>query len=213
MVLGAIWCDKEEVKGFTDKVKMLKDKHGMPRKWEIKWTKVSGAKRDYYLDLIRLFFSEEGLNFRAIVIPTEGLDHDLFHQTADEFYYKMQYTMLKNVVAKNVADFRIYLDYKDAWSASRSKKLAEYLSNTQELAASNFTCQPIRSYESVLIQLSDLLIGAIASANNDVLSKVTTKQEIVQLLEELSGQKMTQQTPYGVDKFNIFKWHDFSEGK
>ena len=59
MVIGGVWTEREYVKKFSDKIKLIKRKHGIPAKREIKWTKVSEAKRDYYLDLIRLFFDDE----------------------------------------------------------------------------------------------------------------------------------------------------------
>lgn len=97
---------------------MLKAKHGIPERVEIKWAKISGAKEEYYHDLVQTVFDEDGVNYRAIVIPTEGLNHDLYNQTEDEFYYKAQYMMLKNVVKKlslsGPKAFRIFLDYKDS---------------------------------------------------------------------------------------------------
>lgn len=217
MVIGAIWCNENEVRNFTDRIKMLREKHGIPKHWETKWTKVSGAKEKYYLDLVRTFFGEEGVNYRAIVIPTAGLDHDLYGQTEDEFYYKAQYMMLKNVVEKLSSGeskmFRIFLDYKDTWSDTRSKKLAEYLKKTHNFTNNTFGCQPIRSDESTMIQMADFLTGAVASANNKPDTKVRAKQSVIGLVEELSGQKLTSKTPYGVDKFNLFRWHDAKEEK
>lgn len=212
MVIGAVWCNKNEVRNFTDKIKMLKTKYGIPEKVEIKWAKISGSKEEYYTELVNTFFGEEGVNFRAIVIPTEGLNHELYNQTEDEFYYKAQYMMLKNIVSKLSSNdektFRIFLDYKDSWSDTRSKKLADYLQNTKILSNNTFNCQPVRSEQSVLIQMADLLTGAVASANNNPNKKVLAKQNVIKAIEEKAGQKLTDKTPYGVDKFNIFRWHD-----
>ena len=217
MIIGAIWCSVNEVRNFTDKIKLLREKHGIPRHWETKWTKISGAKEQYYLDLVRAFFNEEGVNYRAIIIPTEGLNHDLHKQTEDEFYYKAQYMMLKNVVEKLSTKerkiFRIFLDYKDAWSDTRSKKLAEYLKHTRNFTQNEFTCQPIRSDESIMIQMADFLTGAIASANNKPDTNVQAKRSVIDLMEELSGQKLTDKTPYGIDKFNLFRWHNTEPGE
>lgn len=208
MVIGAIWCNKTEVRNFTDRVKLLRTKHSISNRRETKWTQISHSKRDYYLDLIRLFFSEEGVNFRCIVVPTTGLNHAQFNQSADEFYYKAQYMMLKNIVAKKWATFKIFLDYKDAWSNVRSKELANYLNSTYVLRHSDFVCQPVRSDESIMLQVADLLIGAVASKNNQPDTKVQAKLDAISLIEELSGQSLLCGTPYGVDKFNIFRWHD-----
>lgn len=212
MAIGAIWCNKNEVRNFSDKIKMIKFKHDIPEKVEIKWAKISGAKENYYRDLVKTFFGEEGINFRVVVIPTEGLKHDLFDQTEDDFYYKTQYMMLKNIVSKlcygEKKDIRIFLDYKDSWSDTRSKKLADYLSKTKIFAGNTFSCQPVRSEQSLMIQMADLFTGAVASANNYPNKKVLAKRNIINLIEEYAEQKLTGKTPYGIDKFNIFRWHD-----
>lgn len=212
MVVGAIWCERSEVRNFTDRVKLLRVKHGISTLWETKWTKISGAKKNYYLDFVRAFFDEEGVNFRAVVIPTKELKHEQYRQTEDEFYYKMQYMMLKNIVAKKSSherkDFKIFLDYKDSWSDVHSKRLAEFLQNTKVFVGDTFYCQPVRSNESIMIQAADLFTGAVASANNNPQIRMQAKREVIDLIEELSNQKLTGKTPYGVDKFNLFRWHD-----
>ena len=179
----------------------------IPRKDEIKWAKVSNSRKEYYRDLIRLFFNDNDMRYRAIVINKKMLDHEKFEQTADDFYYKAQYLMIKNIVLRNRALYKIYLDYKDAYSPSRCNNLKDYLTNTFALSNSLFYCQPIRSYESSLIQMADLITGAIAARNNGG-NNVAAKNELADLIEELSGQKLTDKTDARVEKFNIFRWHD-----
>ena len=48
MVLGGIWGTKEICASFNNKIKMIKIKHGIPTRQELKWTKVSAAKLDFY---------------------------------------------------------------------------------------------------------------------------------------------------------------------
>lgn len=205
MVIGSIWCDEEHVQGVSDKVTLIKQKHGIPVRREIKWTKISNAKVDYYKDLVRLFFEDDDLYFRAIVVPVENLKHEAFSQSEEDFYYKMQYVMLTNIVRKRQADYKVYLDYKDTWSYPRSQKLAGYLSNKVEFSKRKFEAQPVRSYESSLLQLADLFIGAVGAKNNGA-TLSGAKQEIVRYIQDQAFQNLDSQTPYGVNKFNIFKW-------
>lgn len=205
MVIGAIWCEAGYSQEVSGKIALLKRNHDISPHREIKWTKVSHSKIDYYKDLIKLFFEDERLNFRAVVIPTKDLDHDGFHQSPDEFYYKMQYTMLINLIRRNKANFKIYLDYKDSWSNVRSKELVKYLQKRRDAGEQSFFAQPIRSYESPLIQLADLLIGAVgAKYNSTVVSDA--KKALIETIEQLASQDLTAQSPMGVNKFNIFKW-------
>jgi hypothetical protein len=207
MVIGSVWCDDDAKRILTDKITLLKRQHSIAKHREIKWIKVSPAKREYYRSLIDLFFSEEGINFRAVVIPKSTLRHKDFNQTEDDFYYKMQYTMLANIVRKKAGKLRIYLDYKDTWSNKRSQHLIKFLANNPRLndLTHEFTAQPIRSYESAPMQLADMLIGAVAYANNHP-GPGSVKSEIVALIEEYAGQYLTDQSPFGVDKFNILMW-------
>lgn len=209
MVIGAVWCSSASHSTIKDRLKLLKQTHNISPHREIKWTKISPAKLDYYKSIIELFFEQEAVNFRAVVVPKSRLRHGDFDQTEDEFYYKMQYIMLSNIVKKNSGNLKIYLDYKDTWSNFRTKKLVDYLDNTASYDHHQFQAQPIRSTESVLMQLTDLLIGAVAYANNSG-GDSGAKAEIVKLIEEKSGQKLTQQTPFGIDKVNIFNWEPYS---
>jgi hypothetical protein len=206
MIIGGIWIDKQYIKEFAGKVKLIKAKHNIPRHWEIKWAKISESKKEYYLDLVRLFFDYEMVNYRAIVIPKDKAEE--YNKVGGDFYYKMQYTMLANIIRKTIADYKIFLDYKDSWSDKQSKKMAEYLSNDHHHNGRTFTVQPIRSCESVHLQMADLITGAVGAANNGNANKVRAKQEIIAKIENLAHQKLTDQTPYEVDKFNLFRWHD-----
>jgi hypothetical protein len=205
MVIGSVWCDSNHVQAVSDKVALIKQKHGIPTRREIKWTKVSDSKLEYYKDLVKLFFEDDDLYFRAIVVPMENLQHEAFEQSNEDFYYKMQFVMLTNIVRKRDASFKIYLDYKDSWSYSRSQHLARYLSNKVEFSARNFSSQPVRSYESSLLQLADLFIGAVGAKNNH-LELGHAKTSIIYTIQDQAFQNLDAQTPAGVDKFNIFKW-------
>ncbi|GHU52457.1 hypothetical protein FACS1894132_02130 [Clostridia bacterium] len=203
MVIGALWLEKENVKEFSDKIRLLKKRYNIPAKREIKWAKVSGSKKEYYLDLIRLFFDYEAAKYRAIIIPKDKVVYD---KCNGEFYYKALYMTLANITRQNVAKFRIYVDYKDSWSHIRSKELVKFLTKDHRNPSSQYDAQPIRSNESLIMQLSDLITGAVGMANNEY-SKVEAKRDIAELLATLANQELTAQTPYNVDKFNLFKWH------
>ena len=68
MVLGGIICEKSEKKKIKREILNIKKKYDISESTEIKWNKVSPAKLDYYKSLVKYFFNNEGLKFRAIVI-------------------------------------------------------------------------------------------------------------------------------------------------
>ena len=45
MVLGAIWCPLEKTREIARSIRHIKDRHGLGRVFEIKWTKVSPRER------------------------------------------------------------------------------------------------------------------------------------------------------------------------
>jgi hypothetical protein len=207
MVIGSAWCDKEKVKTLSDSIRKVKEYHGYKKSAEIKWTKISQNNVALYEDIVKVFFASE-LNFRAIIIPKDKLDHEYFNQTDDDFYYKMQYLMVTNIVRNNCpAIFNIYIDYKDIWSNIRSIGLKGYLEKKADFHGCAFSAQPVRSHESELLQMADVLIGATAYRNNHFeKDSGTPKHRIVRILEEGALQRLNQISPPSAHKVNIFMW-------
>ncbi|MBL7191967.1 DUF3800 domain-containing protein, partial [bacterium] len=52
MVLGAVWCPKDKAREIAENIRGIKVKHNLLPFFEIKWTKVSPGKADFYLELI-----------------------------------------------------------------------------------------------------------------------------------------------------------------
>lgn len=208
MVLGAIYCKAEEVKIISERIRIIKKKYKLPKHFETKWTKISPSKIAYYLELIDYFFNESPLKFRAILIPDKSkLDHERFSQTHDDWYYKMYYVLLKWIV-RTSNQYHFYIDIKDTRGAHKTKKLEDYLANnfydySHECIA---RVQQIRSHESELLQLADLLIGAVSYANwsHDI---YLAKYELIKKVESYLPQKsLRQRTSYTYTKFNLFVW-------
>ncbi len=118
MMLGAVWCRDEVSREISERVREIKLRHGLPRHFEIKWTKVSPAKVQFYLDVVDLFFDDDDLHFRGYLIKKSGLDHTAHHQTHGDWYYKMCFRMLEAIIDPSRA-YKIYLDIKDTQSENR----------------------------------------------------------------------------------------------
>lgn len=52
MVLGAVWCPQSVTREVAERIREIKTRHGLDRRFEVKWTKVSPAKAQLYLDLV-----------------------------------------------------------------------------------------------------------------------------------------------------------------
>jgi hypothetical protein len=207
MVLGAIWCPRELAKGLSNRFREIKIKHDLNRNYELKWTKVSSAKISYYQEVISLFFSSLDLHYRALVaLNKDNLRHEDFHQTHDTWYYKMYFCMLKAILDPN-ARYRIFIDIKDTKSGDKLKTLHNVLSNSILDFSRNViqSMQTIRSHESELIQVVDLLTGALSYHNRD-LSSSPTKNELVKFIKMRSNYSLKASTLVRENKFNLFIW-------
>jgi len=211
MVLGGISCSvtkKDEVFG---RIKSIKKDGRMTNLSEMKWTKVANGKLDVYKDLINYFFDCSDLSFRAVVIDKEQLNHNGFNQSHDEFYYKMYWQMLDWFVEpKN--KYNIYLDLKDTRGSTKIQRLRDVLCSSHHDFDYKIIdrIQEVRSHEIAILQLTDLLIGAISYTNRYPEGGISkAKNEIVNLIRERSTVSMQRSTSLGARKFNVFCW----EGK
>jgi hypothetical protein len=117
----------------------------------------------------------------------------------------MYYDMLKVLGAQD-RELRIYLDIKDTLGHEKVQGLGKYLDTVvQPIGGTIGRIQTIRSHESELLQVADLLIGAVSYANRG-LSGMAAKAALVARLEEANGRALTISTPLGRTKFNVFLW-------
>ena len=208
MVLGAVWCPEAKARDIAVRIREIKADHGMKAGFEVKWTKVSPARLRFYLDVMDYFFDDDDLHFRALVVPDKTkLRHETFAQTHDDWYYKMYFDMLK-VILHPSARYRIYLDYKDTRGAAKVAKLHEVLCNNMYDFSRDIIerVQLVRSHEVEILQLADLLIGAVSYANRD-LATSAAKPRLVERMRQRSRYKLTHTTLFQEGKVNVFRWH------
>ena len=211
MAIGAVYCPKDKSKEINERIRNIKIRNDIPVNRELKWIKVGPSKLQVYRDLIDYFFDDNDLHFRVVVIPEKNkLDHGRFNQTHDEWYYKMYFEMLKNILDPQ-SIYNIYIDIKDVHSYEKSLKLHEVCSNSIFDFSHRVIkkLQPIRSEEVQIMQLTDLLIGAITHYNRifeDGKSRSVAKQELIDLIKERSHYSLKRTTLSRESKFNILMW-------
>lgn len=207
MVLGAMWCPKEKKAEIFTRIKEIKEEHGLPRNLEIKWNKVSNSKVEFYQNLIDYFFDDDDIFFRALVVPDKRqLNHELFNQTHDEFYYKMYFDLLKVILSPD--DFyNIYIDIKDTRGESKVQKLSRILRNSRYDYEAKIIrkVQQVASHEVELLQLADLFIGAVGYVNRG-LTTSEAKLKLIKRIQSRSGYSLMQTTLLRETKTNIFIW-------
>jgi hypothetical protein len=208
MLLGAIWCTKEKKHEICKRISEIKSEFGLSRKFEIKWNKVSPAKKDFYLRLTDYFFDNNDIHFRALIVPDKSdLRHDQFNQTHDDFYYKMYFDLLK-VIFTPSNRYNIYIDMKDTRSQRKVDKLAEVFNTCHRYDFDKKIInriQQIRSHEVELLPLADLLIGAIGYHCRGLQTNLA-KLAIIKRIQERSGYSLNSSTLFREDKLNLFFW-------
>ena len=211
MVIGAVWCPQNKLREINQRIKEIKARNGISPSTELKWTKVSPAKVQAYKDVIDYFFDDDDLHFRAIIIPDKSnLNNAAFHQTHDEWYYKMYFDMLK-VILSPKDRYEIYIDIKDTNSYRKAQKLKEVCSNSMYDFSQSVIqrLQPVRSYEIQIMQLVDLLIGAVGYQNRVFPNGTTRSQakiDIIELIKKRSNYLLTRTTLLRESKCNLFVW-------
>lgn len=209
MVLGAVSCPLEKSREIAIRLREIKQKNGLARDFEVKWTKVSPAKVRFYLDFIDYFFDDDDLAFRALIVPDKSkLNHNAFPgQDHDSWYYKMYFDMLK-VIFRPDARYRVYLDIKDTHSSRKAGKLHDVLCNNMYDFSREVIerLQLVRSHEVEQLQLADLLIGVVSYINRG-LSANEGKKALVGRVRERSGYTLTRTTLLRENKFNLLCWH------
>ncbi len=208
MVLGAIWCDIDKVQEISARIREIKVAHKISPKFEVKWTKVSPSQQSLYLDLIDYFFDDDDLHFRALVVDDkEKLRHVDFEQDHDTWYYKMYFDMLK-VILTPENHYRIYLDIKDTRSSVKVKKLHDALCNNIYDFKRQIIhrLQTVRSHEIEVMQLADLLIGAVSAANRKKTVSLA-KKALIERLRKRSAYSLEKSTLLREEKVNLFHWN------
>lgn len=216
MVLGAVWCLRDRVPEISQRLRELKIEHGLARPadyragqhpFELKWQKVSPARLPYYLRVVDYFFDDDDLHFRGVVITEKDrLRHTDFRQDHDTWYYKMCFTLLEPIIDPQQR-YHIYLDIKDTRSEQKRRKLEEVLRNSRRDFTGRIVerVQQIRSHESELMQLADLLIGAICYHNRG-LATSAAKGEVVRRIQQRSSKSLRETTWLREPKINLLRW-------
>ena len=209
MVIGTVYCEKKYSRNINDDIRKIKDRFNISLKNETKWNKVHQNKIEYYKALIEYFFQSDKLKFRCVVASNKTkLNCEEYNITYDDWYNRIYYLLVKELIdIEN--NYRIYMDIKDSMGGERVRNLKTVLNRTLY----DFTeetidrVQIIRSDEVEIMQLTDLLIGAISYKNRG-LSTNEGKNELIQFIEKLSGKNLlsTSRPKIFHDKFDIFVW-------
>jgi len=200
--IGGVWIYKSIRLELKDKIKELIKKHSVYG--EIKWNNVSNNKYNFYVELIDLFFSYNNeVRFRCVVVDAEKVDMESFNGNDHELgFYKFYYQLIYQwTITNNI--YSIYTDYKVNKKNNRILELRDII-NRANRDNSVKLIQAINSKESILLQLEDVIMGAVGYKYNfRDKGQSSAKLGIVKRIEEYLGCEIGP-TGRNESKFNVF---------
>jgi len=216
-LIGGLWCPLEHVAPASQALRALRVRHGVGPRWELKWIKASPSKLDLYLEALDLFFDDPDLHLRAAIVTDKGAflqknGRATLEAEHDDAYYRLYFDMLK-VVLNPRATHNIYLDAKDTRGRDKIARLRDKLCSNESYAV---PCdllghlQEIRSIESDLLQLADVLLGALSyhyRGLEDRPDSSPAKNALVARLRERAPYDLSRSTLHLEDKLNLWLWH------
>ncbi|MFA1643513.1 DUF3800 domain-containing protein [Chryseomicrobium imtechense] len=198
-VIGGIWVSKNDVNKAKKEIKKLRDQYNVYG--EIKWNNVSPSKMEFYKELVKLFFELGSLRFRCIVIDVIKVDLERYHNSDHELgFYKFYYQLLYHWL-DGQEQYSIFVDYKKNKEHTRLTDLKSILNKSSLSEVINL--QAVESKQTELIQLTDVLMGAVGYKYNNYETSAA-KKSIVELVEEKLGHAI-KPTAKIQRKFNVFE--------
>ena len=207
MVIGGISCPKDKAAYINKCIFKIKETYGIYHFAEIKWTKVSESKYEMYKELVDLFFDNSFLSFRAVVAKNKSsLNYEKYHLTHDDWYQRIYYLTLREMLYIS-NQYHVYIDIKDTKGSEKIETLKNVLNNVVDYFYDETveSIQLVRSDQIQLMQLADLLIGAVSYSNRKLTGN-TAKEKLIEHIQSKTFRMLTQTSPKNEEKFNVFHW-------
>ncbi len=199
MILGYISVPDYRTCSLKKELKILRTKY--KNTLEVKWTYLNEWNFEFYSRLVDWFFSRSDIRFRAIIVDKYRYIKDKCGDDYDKFYYLMYYQLIYHMLDTGV-NYNIYLDIKDNLSHHRITELQKIL-NVQMGVIKKI--QHVRSHELDLLQLCDLLIGAISYHLNHTAKSSLPKLRLIEKIRNRSRTDLENTTGKSFYKFNLFR--------
>jgi len=194
MVIGGIIIPEENVEVFNQTMEKFRQEENM--RAELKWSKVTNQKLAKYLRFVDYFFAlnnTDKLHFHATVIDNHRMDYKRFSKgDREEGFYKFYYELLLQSFGRHAdshSKLFIYFDYRT--TNYPLKTLKETLNrgmrrrwklNTDIIKV----IEPRRAKLTNLIQMTDIMLGAIGFQKNGFDLLVNSRQAKIDLANHIA---------------------------
>lgn len=202
LMIGSLWLPADMRDTAKSRIAELRTKHNVFG--EIKWRKISPSKQDFYIELIDLFMSFGlDMRFRCVAVDRTEVNMGRLNGDAELGFYKFYYQAIHHWILDH-NEYSVFCDLKQNRDRSRLSTLKTVLGHanrTSEIGA----VQSLPSPEVVLLQLCDVLLGAISARMNENQIDGAGKALVVEHLERRLDRHRLGPTAAAERKFNVFR--------
>ena len=201
--IGGLMVPQAEREIIKKQIKALKEKHNVFG--EIKWGTVAPSRLPFFSELIDLFFLNDNLQFRTVIIDSKKINNSVYNNDDQELgYYKFYYQLLYHWLSWDNS-YCVFTDQKTNKDKRRLQELKRIVNAQFSVSSPINNIQAIDSKESVILQLENVIMGAVGYKYNFRRNgNSTAKEQIVSKVESWLGHEI-RPTSSAVQKLNIFE--------
>ncbi|HHY54978.1 MAG TPA: DUF3800 domain-containing protein [Chloroflexi bacterium] len=207
MLIGGLWSNWGIEPAIRNDLQAVRVQYRLQA--EMKWTKVSSAMLPAYRAFVDTFFAYEQLSFRCIVIDTHILDYRRFHRGDKELgFYKFYFQL----ISRNLTSGDLYWLYTDERRNRRASRLSTLKITVNRWWQKRAGVEPLRaveprrSHDEELIQLADILLGAISYAWNKRTGSEAKLLLTTHIATQMGWPTLQLSTERLAKKLNIWHW-------
>lgn len=219
MAIGGIIILEQNLKSFNASMARFRTEQKMTA--ELKWTKVSNQKLAEYRRFVDFFFEvndAKKAHFHALLVESSKVNHAYYSGGDKEAgFYKFYYQLLLHRFGKRYcstdpeARFQLILDHRtSSYPLGKLRTILNHgMKSRHKIATRPFvSVEPRDSKQSEVLQINDIILGAIAFHKNgmhNVPGIREAKKELAAYIAAKTGLKnLTDDTPFGSREFTIW---------
>lgn len=215
-IIGLIFCAERVALKFEPWLEEIAQRHGGTS--EVKWTKAKKHNLRLYKEFSSAFFRARNRNlahYYCIVIDNSKMNHKLYNEGDKELgFNKMLFQLLYKMVREYRHRPRLYAYLDHRTTKHTPERLREMLNAkaARDLHVTHFpyrVCHFRQSHESRMIQLADVITGAIcyrANRKHLLVGAADYKKELADHIErEARVLSLSAPTRFPSDGFDV--WH------
>ncbi len=199
-LVGSLWLPADLREEVKSRIVGLREQHRVHG--EMKWRKVSPSKVDFYIDLVDLFVSfGPELRFRCLAVERKAMNVRLRNSEAQLGIYMYYYLALQHwILDQN--EYAVFCDLKTNRDRTRLASFRRVLNDANHTSAIA-NVQFLPSSEVVLLQLCDVLLGAVSARIIGRKDLGEAKESVIVHLEQRLDQSRLQTTATSEKEFDV----------